>query len=209
MDTFTVNCPTRLQLGYGLSEKADIGLRTEVATLGDSRAYMSSRVEVPHAQWPGSAWSANYAVSSLAQSSVVSSHFTNYKETLTMATGSSIVGTWNTFVDWGCTGNPIVALPLTFNANGTWTYSFGGGRWIQVEGMCFFNFTNAAGLVYTANVTKNALVGIMGFAVSGPSSGCWWGTKPGAPHALAAAAVEAAAAPAAEQQDPMLGPSKK
>jgi hypothetical protein len=39
-----------------------------------------------------------------------------------MTIASSIVGTWNTFVDWGDTGAPIVANPLTFNANGTWTY---------------------------------------------------------------------------------------
>ena len=122
-----------------------------------------------------------------------------------MATGSSIVGTWNTFVDWGCTGHPITANPLTFNADGSWTYAFGGGRWIQVEGMYFFNFSNAAGLVYTANVTKNAVVGIMGYAVSGssPGAGCWWGTRPGAPHALAAERA------AEEQQDAMLGSPQK
>lgn len=122
-----------------------------------------------------------------------------------MATGSSIVGTWNTFVDWGCAGHPITANPLTFNADGSWTYAFGGGRWIQVEGMYFFNFSNAAGLVYTANVTKNAVVGIMGYAVSGssPGAGCWWGTRPGAPQALAAERA------AAEQQDAMLGSPQK
>src|SRR5687768_4962881 len=123
-----------------------------------------------------------------------------------MATGSSIVGTWNTFVDWGCAGNPITASPLTFNADGSWTYAFGGGRWVQVEGMYFFNFSNAAGLVYTANVTRNAVVGIMGYAVAGsPSTGCWWGTRPGAPSADAMDA-DAAAADAAGGEDAMLGP---
>jgi hypothetical protein len=57
-----------------------------------------------------------------------------------MPTGSSIVGTWNTFVDWGDTGSPIIANPLTFNSDGSWTYRFGGGQWVQVEGMYFFNF---------------------------------------------------------------------
>lgn len=124
-----------------------------------------------------------------------------------MATGSSIVGTWNLFVDWGCTGNPVVGGPLTFNANGSWTYAFGGGRWIQVEGMYFFNFNNPVGLVYTANVTKDALVGIMGYAVSGsnPGAGCWWGTRPGAPHL----AAKQTAAAQAKQQDLMIGPAKK
>ena len=105
---------------------------------------------------------------------------------------SSIVGTWNTFVDWGDTGHPITANPLTFNADGSWTYVNGGGRWVQVEGMYFFNFTNAAGLVYAANVTTDTVSGILGYAVAGsnPGSGVWWGTRPGAPHAaLAAAAI--------------------
>jgi hypothetical protein len=102
-----------------------------------------------------------------------------------MATGSSVVGTWNSFVDWGSTGKPIVALPLTFNADGSWSYPFGGGRWVQIEGMYFFNFDNAAGLVYTANVTLDTVSGIMGYAVNGsnPGNGVWWGTRPGAPHA--------------------------
>jgi len=85
----------------------------------------------------------------------------------------------------------ITANPLTFNADGSWTYVNGGGRWIQVEGMYFFNFTNAAGLVYAANVTTDTVSGILGYAVAGsnPDSGVWWGTRPGAPHAALAAAA--------------------
>ena len=56
-----------------------------------------------------------------------------------------------------------------FNADGSWTYEFGGGRWIQVEGLVTWNFKNAAGLIYTANVTRNGLDGIMGYAVAGSS----------------------------------------
>jgi len=48
---------------------------------------------------------------------------------------------------------------------------FGGGRWIQVEGLVAWNFKAdtseppmvAADSAYTANVTRNALDGIMGF----------------------------------------------
>jgi hypothetical protein len=121
-----------------------------------------------------------------------------------LATGSSIVGVWNTFVDWGDTGSPIVSLPLTFNANGTWTYSFGGGRWVQMEGMYFFNLTNAAGLVYAANVTRDTVSGIMGYAAAppNPGSGVWWGTRPGAPHLTAEAELAAAQA----EHDSLLGP---
>ena len=101
-----------------------------------------------------------------------------------MGTGTSIVGTWNTFVDWGDTGSAIIANPFTFNADGTWSYAFGGGQWVQVEGMCFFNFNNAPGLIYTANVTADTVSGIMGYP--GSSTGAWWGTHLGAPHAAAA-----------------------
>ena len=76
----------------------------------------------------------------------------------------------------------ITANPLTFNAGGSWTYVNGGGRWVQVEGMYFFNFTNAAGLVYAANVTTDTVFGILSYSVAGanPGSGVWWGTRPGA-----------------------------
>ncbi len=82
-----------------------------------------------------------------------------------MAQGTSIVGTWNVvIVDWGCGGSPLHASPFTFNADGTWTYQFGGGHWIQVEGMAAWNFDNAAGLIYTADVTREALSGIQEYA---------------------------------------------
>ena len=121
-----------------------------------------------------------------------------------MPTGSSIVGTWNIFVDWGDTGNPVFANSMTFNPDGSWTYQFGGGRWVQVEGMYFFNFSNAAGLVYTANVTRDTVSGIMGYAVAGssPGSGVWWGTHPGAPHLIA----EQERAAAESEHDVLLSP---
>src|SRR5258707_5831671 len=102
---------------------------------------------------------------------------------------SSIVGTWNTFVDWGDTGRPITANPLTFNADGSWTYVNGGGRWIQVEGMYFFNFTNAAGLVYSAHLTTGTGSRIFGYAVarSDPRSRVLVGTRPRAPPAALSA----------------------
>jgi hypothetical protein len=86
----------------------------------------------------------------------------------------------------------------TFKADGTLSYEFGGGRWIQVEGLVAWNFkadTNeppivADYLVYTANVTRNALDGIMGYPYAGasPGTGCFYAVRqePGA----AAAAVE-------------------
>jgi hypothetical protein len=98
-----------------------------------------------------------------------------------MSTATSIIGTWTGYVAWGCSGPPIhdTSTVWTFKADGTWSYEFGGGHWVQVEGLVFWNFTNAAGLVYTANVTRNALDGIMGYAVSGssPGSGCFYAVR--------------------------------
>lgn len=90
-----------------------------------------------------------------------------------MSNATSIVGVWNGFVAWGDSGAPIsnASTVWTFRADGTWSYEFGGGRWIQVEGLVAWNFTNAEGLIYTANVTRNALDGIMGYAKGGSTPG--------------------------------------
>jgi len=111
-----------------------------------------------------------------------------------MSTATSVVGSWDGHVAWGCSGPAISdgSTQWTFKADGTWSYEFGGGHWIQVEGLVAWNFTNAAGLIYTANVTRNALDGIMGYAVSGgsPGAGCFYAIR------KEAAAVKAAPVPA-------------
>lgn len=109
-----------------------------------------------------------------------------------MSTATSIVGSWDGHVAWGCSGPPVsnATTQWTFKADGTWSYEFGGGHWIQVEGLVAWNFTNAAGLIYTANVTRNCLDGIMGYAVSGasPGQGCFYALRkeaaPGAAKVL-------------------------
>lgn len=129
---------------------------------------------------------------------------------------TSIIGTWNVFVDWGCDGNPLQASPFTFNSDGSWTYQFGGGRWIQVEGMVAWNFSQAEGLVYTANVTRNALVGAMGYMLDDvpPTSitGCFYMLRQsgGAPAALqpSRAAAEEVGSQAASAQDIAVGPQR-
>jgi hypothetical protein len=114
-----------------------------------------------------------------------------------MSTATSIVGTWTGYVAWGCSGPPVSnsSTVWTFKADGTWTYEFGGGRWIQVEGLVAWNFKAdteeppivAGSLVYTANVTRNALDGIMGYPVAGtsPGTGCFYAVRQeaGAPAA--------------------------
>lgn len=113
-----------------------------------------------------------------------------------MSTATSIVGTWTGYVAWGCSGAPVSssATVWTFNADGSWSYEFGGGRWIQVEGLVAWNFTAdkseplaARYLIYTANVTRNALDGIMGYPVAeaSPGTGCFYAVRqdPGAPGA--------------------------
>lgn len=94
---------------------------------------------------------------------------------------TSVVGTWHGFVGWGCDAAPVQdpSTTWTFNSDGSWTYEFGGGRWIQVEGLVTWNFDNAPGLIYTANVTRNALDGIMGYALAGsnPGTGCFFALR--------------------------------
>lgn len=90
-----------------------------------------------------------------------------------------IVGNWNLYVNWSCNTpgtSPIFASVLTFNADGTWTYPYGGGRWYQSAGMLIFKFTSYPELVYSGNVTQNAVVGIQGY-ISGGSQGCWYMTE--------------------------------
>jgi hypothetical protein len=120
-----------------------------------------------------------------------------------MSNATSIVGKWTGFVTWGDSGPPVSngSTVWTFNADGSWSYEFGGGRWIQVEGLVTWNFTNAAGLIYTANVTRNALDGIMGYAVAGssPGTGSFYAVRD---------TVGAAAAAVSHSHDLSKGPHK-
>src|SRR5215207_198826 len=117
---------------------------------------------------------------------------------------ASVVGTWPIVaVDWGCTGSVLKASAFTFNADGTWSYAFGGGRWVQVGATAFWNFNNAPGLVYTATVHADAMSGIMGYASAppNPGSGCFYALRAPSP---APAPAEPATAPA--PADPAVGP---
>jgi M6 family metalloprotease-like protein len=90
----------------------------------------------------------------------------------------SIAGTWAVVeVDWGPTGSVVKAGPFTFNADGSWSYQYGGGRWVQVGGMAAWNFTNAAGLIYTANVNNDAMSGVMGYAKANGIKGCFYALR--------------------------------
>lgn len=110
----------------------------------------------------------------------VSHFYSQKKASIAMSTATSVVGTWTGHVAWGCSGPPVSdgSTIWTFKADGTWSYEFGGGRWIQVEGLVAWNFTNANGLIYTANVTRNALDGIMGYAIAGGlGTGCFYAVR--------------------------------
>jgi len=85
--------------------------------------------------------------------------------------GKSLIGTWGGMVDWGPTGRYAAAGPWTFKLDGTWSYANGGGRWIQVDDMAMWTFTNAPGLVYTCTVDANALKGVMGYTSAPPNPG--------------------------------------
>jgi hypothetical protein len=110
-----------------------------------------------------------------------------------MSNATSIVGTWSGFVSWGDAGPPVsnASTLWTFKADGSWSYEFGGGRWIQVEGLVAWNFTDndePAGLIYTGNVTRNAIDGIMGYANAGstPGTGSFYAVREQAAGAAAA-----------------------
>jgi hypothetical protein len=97
-----------------------------------------------------------------------------------MATGTSIVGQWDIYTDWGCEGsNSSGSSQIIFKENGS-VDGAAFGKWIQVEGMVMWSayFTSDMGLVYTANVSRNALVGIMGYISGSRSgSGCFYGIR--------------------------------
>jgi hypothetical protein len=132
-------------------------------------------------------------------------------------TMASIVGTWNVVgVSWDG-GSVLKAGPFTFNANGTWTYQFGGGRWLQVGDAVFWNFTNAAGLVYSADTQANSMTGIMGYLTANGSKGSFYALRAAPPAAPGEAGQGAQAADSAVgdtrvdgapvvNTDPALGP---
>lgn len=96
-----------------------------------------------------------------------------------MATGTSIVGQWDIYTDWGCGGTASGGSQIIFKENGS-VSGAAFGKWIQVEGMAMWSayFTSDMGLVYTANVTRDALVGIMGYISGSRSgSGCFYGIR--------------------------------
>jgi hypothetical protein len=89
----------------------------------------------------------------------------------------SVIGT----ITWRGVGPAVTngSTQWTFKTQmGAGVYEFGGGRWIQVEGSVAWNFTNAASLIYAANVRRNALDGMQGYATSGASrTGCFYALR--------------------------------
>ncbi len=99
---------------------------------------------------------------------------------------ATIAGTWAAVeVDWGPSGSVVKASPFTFNADGTWSYQYGGGRWVQVGGLALWNFNNAPGLIYTANVNNDAMSGSMGYATANGAKGCFYALRVPIPAAFA------------------------
>jgi hypothetical protein len=110
--------------------------------------------------------------------------------------GKSLVGTWGGMVDWGPKGSYVSAGPWTFKNDGTWSYSSGGGRWIQIDDKAIWTFNNAPGLVYSCIVTANGLEGVMGYTTAPPNPG------KGRFKAARSASIDMVAI------DPLLGPTQ-
>ena len=129
-----------------------------------------------------------------------------------MATGTSVVGAWNLFTDWDCVGKIETdpsATPLMFNENGS--VSGGGfGNWIQVEGMVAWSlyFTSNMGLFYTANVTRDALIGVMGYVgAMRRGQGCFYATRASSDTTSSAASL--GATPTEQDTTSIFGPEQK
>lgn len=111
--------------------------------------------------------------------------------------GKSLIGTWGGMVDWEPFDNYIAAGAWTFKNDGTWTYAYGGGRWIQIGDNAIWTFNNASGLIYTCTVTANGLQGVMGYTTAPPNPG------KGRFTATRAASI------AELTIDPLIGPTKE
>ena len=112
-----------------------------------------------------------------------------------MATGTSITGTWTLFVDWGDVGTVLNGGPRTFNPDGTWASVLHSGRWVQAEGMAYWNYDDVPGLNYAGNVNADAVAGIQGYAAPppNPGSGCFYLLRGDVMTSLAESKVEPAA----------------
>jgi M6 family metalloprotease-like protein len=187
---------------FDLEHHANPGDAMDLFDAASSNAFGAT--STPDSKW----WDG--IVSGLEIDAVSASNTTMTITTKGSTVMTSVVGTWNVVgVAWG-SGSVQKAGPFTFNANGTWSYAFGGGRWLQVGDMVFWNFTNAAGLVYTANCQTQAMSGIMGYLNAGGMNGTFYALRT-AP-APSPVSNGDAAAPAidmgvpADNTDPLRGP---
>jgi hypothetical protein len=129
------------------------------------------------------------------------------------STASTVVGQWIAITHWGNKPYPFPPSALVFNQNGSFNWGHDSGWWIQNEGLLFLFFPDQnfpPGLIYTANVTSDALAGVMGYACDVnkynnpgvPPPGVWWATRPGLAQVTLA---EPRAAPARLDFDPVKG----
>ena len=113
------------------------------------------------------------------------------------SSASSVLGKWTAIVHWG-DKPPFPPSALVFNKDGSFNWEDGSGWWIQNEGLLFLFFPDSypPGLIYTANVTSDTLVGVMGYACDAnkygkyptvPPPGVWWATRRAATAKKAAA----------------------
>jgi hypothetical protein len=103
---------------------------------------------------------------------------------------SSVLGKWTVITHWGDQPYPFPPSDLDLKQDVSFDWAGGySGWWIHNEGLLFLfpDQDFPPGLIYTANVTSEALVGIMGYACDlnkygkypgVPPPGIWWGTRP-------------------------------
>ena len=111
---------------------------------------------------------------------------------------STVLGKWSVINHWGDKKPYPSPDALIFNKDGSFNWGGDSGWWIQNEGLLYFFYPDSypSGLIYTANVTSDTLVGVMGYACDVnkygkypgvPPPGVWWATRRAATAKKAAA----------------------
>ncbi|WNG39071.1 hypothetical protein F0U60_39790 [Archangium minus] len=97
-----------------------------------------------------------------------------------------VPGNWTLFYDWYSDGS-YSSVPMTVNANGTFTMGGGlGGLWVQSAGMFMFTFDNSE-TTYAGNLASKSITGIM--STFAGLNGSFYMLQEGVPTAFTAARV--------------------
>lgn len=94
-------------------------------------------------------------------------------------TAPDVAGVYTVHFSWGCTAAYAQAT-VTFNANNTFTDSYGGtGTWALVNGSLFWEYSQGR-TGYSGTIDGNVGSGAMSTLIgAGQQTGCWYAAAPG------------------------------